>query len=165
MKNSTVEIRPQGGFQQYWFSKSIGICCGILKNSTVKIRPPVLLCQNPTPATSGLLEEILPSGLQNLPSGLQNLPSGRLRTALGQILESLGQILEALGQDFLQNPSGRGWIFYHNCPHKMLTDDICNMPFQVKTIQEVTAALIECILSLTQFMFHTITNSLKCLSF
>ena len=50
-------------------------------------------------------------------SGLQNLPSGRLRTALGQILESLGQILEALGQDFLQNPSGRGWIFYQNLPN------------------------------------------------
>ena len=99
---------PWGGFQQYCFSKSIGICCGILKNSTVKIRPEadfkihpaVLLCQNPSPGTSGYLEKILPSGLQNL-------PSGRLRTALGQILESLGQ-------DFFQNPLDRGWIFYHN---------------------------------------------------
>ena len=61
---------PWGGFQQYCFSKSIGICCGILKNSTVKIRPEadfkihpaVLLCQNPSPGTSGYLEKIPQTG-------------------------------------------------------------------------------------------------------
>ena len=61
---------PWGGFQQYCFSKSIGICCGILKNSTVKIRPEadfkirpaVLLCQNPSPGTSGYLEKIPRTG-------------------------------------------------------------------------------------------------------
>ena len=81
-------------------AKSKSVPCYPFFNLLSKIRPSILLCQNPSPGTSGYLEKILPSGLQNL-------PSGRLRTALGQILESLGQ-------DFFQNPLDRGWIFYQN---------------------------------------------------
>ena len=62
----------------------------------VKSTYPILLCWNPTPHTSELLEKILPSALQNLPSAC-----------------GLGQILEDLGQDFFQNSSDRGWISYH----------------------------------------------------
>ena len=83
-------------------AKSKSVPCYPFFNLLSKIRPSILLCQNPSPGTSGYLEKILPSGLQNL-------PSGRLRTALGQILESLGQ-------DFFQNPEGRGWILYHSSP-------------------------------------------------
>ena len=63
----------------------------------VKSTYPILLCWNPTPHTSELLEKILPSALQNLPSAC-----------------GLGQILEDLGQDFFQNSSDRGWISYQS---------------------------------------------------
>ena len=95
---------PWGGFQQYCFSKSIGICCGILKNSTVKVRPEadfkihpaVLLCQNPSPGTSG--------GIFYQNCTIVCLPPFHLRLAL---VASYSEISRAVGASGTTTPSLR----------------------------------------------------------
>ena len=68
----------------------------ILTFNTNKIRPVNIIMSkcHPNPRD---LDIILPSGLQNCPR------------AYGP-----WAVLEALGQDFIQNPSGWGGIFYQN---------------------------------------------------